>query len=464
MATFQVISPVDGSVYVERTFADAATIERTLNKAQAAQKNWKNTTIEARAAVCIRMVEYLVERADEIGEELTWLMGRPVIYTPNEIKRGFRERALYMIQSATAALGDIQPPQTADFQRFIRRDALGTVLVVAPWNYPYLTSVNVVIPAIMAGNTVILKHAQQTPLCAERYLSAFEAAGLPAGVFQYVHATHDGVAQMVADKRIDFVAFTGSVAGGEAIQKAASTRFMATGLELGGKDPAYVRHDAPLNFAIENLVDGAMFNSGQSCCGIERIYVHEGVYDDFVHGFEALTKQYILGNPLEKTTNLGPMVRASAAQFVRSQIIEAQRQGAHALIDPSLFAHNQEDSPYLAPQVLINVNHTMRIMTQETFGPAIGIMKVRSDQEAIAHMNDSDYGLTASVWTSDADAALHMGNQIDTGTWFMNRCDYLDPTLAWTGIKNSGRGCTLSSLGYESLTRPKSFHLRTSGF
>jgi acyl-CoA reductase-like NAD-dependent aldehyde dehydrogenase len=464
MATFEVISPVDGSVYAERTFANDATIERVLTEAKVAQQKWKNTSIEVRAAICTRMVEKFVAQADEMGQELTWLMGRPIIYTANEIKRGFSERALQMIKTAAKALTDVSAPEAIDFQRFIRREPLGTVLVVAPWNYPYLTSVNVVIPAIMAGNTVILKHAQQTPHCAERYAAAFEESGLPTGVFQYIHTTHEGVARIVADKRIDFVAFTGSVAGGAAIQKAASTRFIATGLELGGKDPAYVRHDAPLQFAIENLVDGAMFNSGQSCCGIERIYVHERVYDEFVHGFEALTKQYVLGNPLNNTTTLGPMVRTSAANFVRNQITEAQQQGAKALIDASLFTYNQNNSPYLAPQVLVNVNHRMRIMTEETFGPAVGIMKVRSDEEAIKLMNDSDYGLTASIWTSDTEAALQIGDKIDTGTWFMNRCDYLDPALAWTGIKNSGRGCTLSSLGYESLTRPKSFHLRVSGF
>ncbi|MFN3381273.1 MAG: aldehyde dehydrogenase family protein, partial [Runella zeae] len=252
--------------------------------------------------------------------------------------------------------------------------------------------------------------------------------------------------------------------GGHAVQRAAAERFIATGLELGGKDPAYVRADAPLAFAVENLVDGALFNSGQSCCGIERIYVHEKVYDDFVQGAVALVNQYILGNPLDAGVHLGPMVRTSAAEFVRGQISEAVTQGAQALIDSTSFALDKAGTPYLAPQLLVNVDHSMRIMSEETFGPAVGIMKVSSDEEAIQLMNDSEYGLTASVWTGDADAALHIGNQIETGTWFMNRCDYLDPELAWTGVKDSGRGCTLSALGYESLTRPKSFHLRVAGY
>ncbi|AXE20017.1 aldehyde dehydrogenase [Runella rosea] len=464
MKTFQVISPVDGSVYVEREYSTATQIESILANAKAAQKMWKNVPLRERITICERALDYFLTHADAIGEELTWQMGRPIGYTPNEIRRGFQERARYMIQAAIGALSDVPVSEKEGFQRFIRREALGTVFVVAPWNYPYLTSVNVVIPAILAGNTVILKHAQQTPLCAERYAAAFKAAGLPEGVFQYLHTTHDYVARMIADPRVDFVAFTGSVSGGHAVQRAAAERFIATGLELGGKDPAYVRADAPLAFAVENLVDGALFNSGQSCCGIERIYVHEKVYDEFVQGAVALVNQYILGNPLEAGVHLGPMVRTSAAEFVRGQIREAVSQGADALIDPSGFPLNQVGTPYLAPQLLVNVNHSMRIMNEETFGPAVGIMKVSGDEEAIRLMNDSDYGLTASVWTSDADAALHIGNQIETGTWFMNRCDYLDPELAWTGVKDSGRGCTLSALGYEALTRPKSFHLRVDGY
>lgn len=460
MKTFRVISPVDGSLYTTREYAAASAIETILDTAQKAQKSWAQVPNDQKAAICRRAVAHFVTHADTIGQELTWQMGRPIAYTPNEIRRGFQERAHYMIDIASEVLADVHTSEKAGFERFISRVPLGTVFVVAPWNYPYLTSVNAIIPALMAGNVVILKHAQQTPLCAERYAEAFREAGLPEGVFQFLHTTHDYVARIVADPRIDFVAFTGSVAGGHAIQRAASERFIATGLELGGKDPAYVRADADLASAVENLVDGAMFNSGQSCCGVERIYVHEDLFDDFVHQYVAMTQQYQLANPLDPTTTLGPMVRTSAATFVREQIREAISQGANALIAPLLFPQNQLDTPYLAPQVLVNVHHGMRLMNEETFGPAVGIMKVKNDEEAIQWMNDSQYGLTASVWTTDKEAALRIGHQVHTGTWMMNRCDYLDPELAWTGVKNSGRGCTLSRLGYESLTRPKSFHLR----
>jgi acyl-CoA reductase-like NAD-dependent aldehyde dehydrogenase len=265
---------------------------------------------------------------------------------------------------------------------------------------------------------------------------------------------------MVASSLIDFVAFTGSVAGGHAVQKAAADGFIGTGLELGGKDPAYVRLDANMSHAVENLVDGAFFNSGQSCCGIERIYAHEKIYDEFVDGFVKLTRQYRLGNPLDANVNLGPMVRARAAEFARGQVREAIAQGAKSLVSPKEFPADQEATPYMAPQVLVNVNHSMRLMSEESFAPVIGIMKVKGDEEAIALMNDSNYGLTAAIWTSDPDAALAIGDRVETGTWFMNRCDYLDPALAWTGVKDSGRGCTLSRVGYEQLTRPKSYHLR----
>jgi acyl-CoA reductase-like NAD-dependent aldehyde dehydrogenase len=460
MAVQKTISPIDGSVYVERELADAEAVEKALENAVAAQKEWRKTSLAERETICLKAVEYFLNNADEIGLELTWQMGRPIRYTANEIRKGFKERANYMISVAGKALADVEVEEISGFKRFIRRDPLGVVFVVAPWNYPYLTSVNSVIPAIMSGNSVILKHAQQTPLCAERYAAAFEYAGLPAGVFQYLHLSHEQVAQVIGDERVDYVAFTGSVEGGHAVQKAINERFIIGGLELGGKDPAYVRADANLADAVENLVDGSFFNSGQSCCGIERIYVHQDVYDQFIKDFAELTKTYTLGDPREMDTTLGPMVRTSAAGFAQKQIDEAIAQGATALIDTGLFPAHKTGTPYLAPQVLVNVNHGMEVMSEETFAPVVGIMPVSSDEEAIALMNDSQYGLTASIWTNDVDAAIKIGELVETGTWFMNRCDYLDPALAWTGVKNSGRGCTLSTVGYEALTRPKSFHLK----
>ena len=456
----QTISPIDGSVYAEFELASDQAIDAALQRATEAQRDWKRVPVPERATVCRRMVENMMQRVDQLATELTWQIGRPLTQTPFEIRRGFQERTNYMVDIAPDALGDVALDPREGFQRFIRREPLGVVLVLAPWNYPYLASVNAVVPAIMAGNAVILKMAQQTPLVAARYAEAFEAAGLPSGVFQYLHASHDDVGRMIGDPRIAFVSFTGSVAGGHAVQQAASTRFISANLELGGKDPAYVRADAPLESTIENLVDGAYFNAGQSCCAVERIYVHREIFPAFVDGFVALTRQYRLGNPLLAETTLGPMVRTGAATFARDQIKEAEQQGARALIDPREFPAQAEGTPYMAPQVLVDVDHRMRVMTEETFGPVVGLMAVADDDEAVALMNDSRYGLTASIWTTDVDAAIRIGDRVETGTWFLNRCDYLDPALAWTGVKDSGRGCSLSQLGYEALTRPKSFHLR----
>jgi acyl-CoA reductase-like NAD-dependent aldehyde dehydrogenase len=456
----QTITPIDGSIYVERELAANDEIDRALASAVSAQRAWRLVPVKERVEVCRRMLAWLLARAGEIGEELTRQIGRPIAYSQFEIRRGFQERVNYMSGIAETELGDIVPEPIAGFQRFIRREPLGLVLALAPWNYPWLSSVNAIVPALLAGNSVILKIAPQTPLVAERYTEAFKAAGLPEGVFQYLHLDHDQVAELIEDARVAFVAFTGSVQGGRAIQRAASGRFIATGLELGGKDPAYVRPDAPLEATIENLVDGAYFNSGQSCCAVERIYVHRDVYEKFVEGFVDLAGRYKLGNPLDPEITLGPMVRTEAADKARAHIDEAVQKGAKGLIDPARFPASKERTPYLAPQVLVNVNHDMLVMTEETFGPVVGIMPVKDDDEAVGLMNDSRYGLTASIWTSDLDAALSLGDRIETGTFFMNRCDYLDPALAWTGVKDSGRGSTLSKLGFEAFTRPKSFHLK----
>jgi acyl-CoA reductase-like NAD-dependent aldehyde dehydrogenase len=453
------ITPVDGSVYVERPLATAEEVARAVERARSAQRAWRGRSVDERAALMSAFVDAFVAKCDDIAREITWQMGRPICYTPGEA-RGFEERARHMIAVAPRALADLDAGPKEGFRRFIRREPVGVVLVIAPWNYPYLTAVNAVVPALMAGNAVLLKHSHQTPLCAERMEEAAKTAGLPDGLLQAIHMSQAITGEAIRTLAIDHVAFTGSVSGGAAIEAAASGRFIGVGLELGGKDPAYVRADADLAHAVENLVDGAFFNSGQSCCGIERIYVHERLYDDFVEQAAALTRSYVLGDPTDPDTTLGPMVRTSAADFVRGQVAEAMRQGAHALIDEKAFERSRPGTPYLAPQILIDVDHSMRLMREETFGPAVGIMKVPSDEEAIRLMNDSDYGLTAAIWTADEEAAIAIGDRLETGTVFMNRCDYLDPALAWSGVKNSGRGVTLSVLGYEHLTRPKSFHLR----
>jgi acyl-CoA reductase-like NAD-dependent aldehyde dehydrogenase len=460
MAVQQIISPIDGSVVAEREFASDAAVDAVLAAAKAAQTVWRGTAISERIRLCEAMIVHLEASVADIATEISWQMGRPVRYTPNEILRGAQERARYMMSIATEELADVSVPQVDGFTKYIQRTPVGTVLIVAPWNYPYLTAINSLIPALLAGNTVIMKHASQTLLCAERFTEACTAAGFPAGVFQHVHASHSAVERMIQDPRVNFVVFTGSVQGGAAMERAAAGRFIGVGTELGGKDPSYVRHDADLALAISENVDGAFFNSGQSCCGIERIYVHDSVYDPFVEGFVNLTKQYVLGNPMDAETTIGPMVNAAAATFVRGQVSAALSGGARALVDESHFAASATGTAYMGPTVLVDVDHSMNIMREESFGPVIGIMRVHNDDEAIALMNDSPYGLTACLWTQDIAVAQAIGQQIETGTVFMNRCDYVDPTLVWSGVKDTGSGIALSRLGFGPYTRPKSFHLK----
>ncbi|WP_115707139.1 aldehyde dehydrogenase family protein [Legionella sainthelensi] len=460
MDTLKTFSPIDDSLYVERTFARDNEIQSALDKALNVKTRWASTRVAERERYCSAAVDFLVANKDEIAHEICWQMGRPIRYAAGEIN-GLEERARYMITAASTALAPIILPEKSGFVRYIKREPLGVSLVIAPWNYPYLTAVNAIIPALMAGNVVILKHSAQTPLVAERFAQAFEAAALPEGVFQYLHLTHADTEKILHHPIITHVAFTGSVAGGAMVERLTAGRFIQVGLELGGKDPAYVRFDADVDNAVEILMDGAFFNSGQSCCGIERIYVHKDVYQHFVNRAVAFVNQYKLGRPDDPDTTLGPLVRSSAAEFVRTQVKEALAQGAVAHIDSRNFAMDKPGSTYMAPQILTEVNHQMRVMTEETFGPVVGIMSVDSDEEAIALMNDSIYGLTATVFTNDIEQGMALGEQLQTGTFFINRCDYLDPALAWTGVKNSGRGCTLSTIGYDLLTRPKSFHIKT---
>ena len=459
--TIKCISPVDGSVYCEReTVSDEAMVE-AFARAKKAQKDWRALSISERAEYCSAAVDAMVAMKDEIVPELAKAMGRPVRFGAGEVG-GFEERARHMISIAQGALAPVQLPAKDGFEREITREPHGVVMTIAPWNFPYMTAVNSVIPALMAGNVSILKHASSTLVVGDRFAAAFAAAGLPEGVFQHLVLSHGQTAQILKNRLADMVCFTGSVPAGRTIEREAAGTFIPIGLELGGKDPAYVRADANIAHAIENIADGAFFNSGQSCCGIERIYVDEKVWDDFVPGFIDLVKGYRLGNPLDEETTLGPLISPSAADFVRNQINEAVAAGATAHIDAASFAMDAPGSAYLAPQVLTGVDHAMSVMTEESFGPVVGIMKVGSDEQAIDLMNDSPFGLTAAIWSEDVSAARAIGDQLETGTVFMNRCDYLDPALAWTGCKDTGRGCTLSSLGYEALTRPKSWHLRTN--
>jgi len=459
MTVLTCISPIDGSVYARRPVMTFEQAGAAIARARDAQKDWSARPLAERIALVRAGVAQLGAMNDVVVPELARMMGRPIRYGGEF--GGVDERASYMADIAEEALAPLVVEDGARFERRILRQPHGVILVIAPWNYPYLTAINTVAPGLIAGNAVILKHATQTLLAGERMVEAFTAAGVPPDLFQAVFLDHGTTEQLIASGAFGFVNFTGSVGGGRAIERAAAGTFTGVGLELGGKDPGYVMADADLEAAADTLIDGAMFNSGQCCCGIERIYVADGLFDAFVDKAVAIVSAYKLGDPLDPATTLGPMAHRRFADEVRDQTKEAIAAGAKACVDTSSFA--DDGGAYLAPQILVDVDHAMRVMRDESFGPVVGIMKVRDDDEAVRLMNDSEFGLTASLWTRDPERAARVGARVETGTVFMNRCDYLDPALCWTGCKSTGRGGALSVIGYHNLTRPKSFHLKKAG-
>jgi len=457
MTILQCISPIDGSVFAERPVLSRADAGVVVETARASQQGWAARPLAERVAIVRDGVARLGAMGNEVVVEIAHMMGRPVRYGGEY--GGVEERASYMADIAGEALAPLVLEDSEAFERRIMREPHGVVFVVAPWNYPYLTAINTVAPALIAGNAVILKHATQTLLAGERMVRAFTEAGVPAEVFQNVFLDHATTEALIAAKSFDFINFTGSVGGGRVMERAAAGTFTGLGLELGGKDPGYVLDDADPVAAADGLIDGAMFNSGQCCCGIERIYVAEPLFDAFVARAVEIVSGYRLGNPLDAETTLGPMANIRFADTVREQTRDAIGKGARSLIDPDLFPQD-DGGTYLMPQILVDVTHEMSVMRDESFGPVVGIMKVRDDEEAIGLMNDSEFGLTAALFTRDAERAARVGARIETGTVFMNRCDYLDPGLCWTGCKNTGRGGALSVIGYQNLTRAKSYHFR----
>ncbi len=449
------ISPIDGEIFAKRNTLSLKDAKDKVQLLRAAQKAWLARPLAERISLVMEGVDAVGKMNDQIVPELAQMMGRPIRYGGEF--GGFKERAQYMSEIAEQALQDIEISNDSSFKRYIKRIPHGLVFVVAPWNYPYMTAINTIAPALIAGNVVALKHATQTLLVGERLVDAFISAGIPKDVFINMYLDHDTTSRLIEENSFDFVNFTGSLRGGIEMERAAAGTFTPVGTELGGKDPGYVMEDADLDAAVETLIDGAMFNSGQCCCGIERIYVVESLYEKFLQKAINIVENYKLGNPLEPETTIGPMANKRFSDEVRLQINEAVELGATAHIE---VFKNDDAGTYVTPQILTGVNHNMRIMKDETFGPVVCIMPVSSDEEAISLMNDSEFGLTASLWTKDVGRAEKIADQIETGTVFLNRADYLDPALCWTGCKNTGSGGGLSIIGYHNLTRPKSYHLK----
>lgn len=457
----EIISPIDGRPAFHFEYVDATDAFAKLEFAAAAARAWRDAPLEERVTLCGRMLDAYEARLEENASAITRMMGKPLGQARNEATRTMRERTEHLCQIAPEALADEVLAEKEGLERCIRREPVGVVLDIAAWNYPLAIATNVVVPSVLAGNSVLIKHASQTALVADQFERAFAEAGAPPGLVQAMALDHETTAALIRSRGLGYVSFTGSVRGGREIYRSvASENFIGVGMELGGKDPALVLEDADLGFAVENLVDGTFYNAGQSCCGIERIYVADEIFDRFVEAFVETTRNYQMGDPLDDGTTLGPLVDAAASDFVRRQVSAARSAGARLLLGDDDFVVPDRSSCYLAPQVLVDVDHSMDLMTEETFGPAIGIQRIADESEGIALMNDSNFGLTASIWTQDTERGRELACDVEAGTVFMNRCDYLDPGLAWTGIKDSGFGCSLSKQGFDSVTRPKSYHFR----
>jgi len=433
-------------------------LDQLLARAREAHHALKAVSVAQRVKWVLAAGEAMERRSLEIAQDITRQMGKPLSQAQGEVQ-GMAGRLRHLASIAEASLADMVLPPKDKFERRIAREPLGVVLDLPAWNYPLLTAVNAVAPAVLAGNAVVLKHSPRTPLCAGHFARAFEEAGAPVGTVQALFLDYPATEKLVADPRIDHVLFTGSVQGGHRIQAAARDRFLHVGLELGGNDPAYVAPDCDLARTVEHVVDGALYNAGQSCCAVERVYVHRSLYGRFLEACEPLVRAYVMGDPEAEGTTLGPIAQPWHPGQLQELVEDATSRGAR-LVTGGRATQVDGRGRFFQATLLTGVPAEARVMNQEAFGPLLPIVAVDSDEEALARMNASPLGLTASVWTSDRDRADRLARQLEFGTVYMNRCDALDPALPWSGVKDSGRGVTLGQLGFDALTRPKALHYR----
>ncbi len=461
MALLRVDDPATGELAARVELTPVEALDGLLTRAQAASRTLAAMSVAERVALCERFLTAFEAAGETIARDVSRMMGKPITEARSEV-RTTGARARYMMSIAAEALAEIRVPANPGFEMSIERAPVGIVLDIVAWNYPLLIAVNVVVPAVLAGNAVILKHSSRTPLCAAHFADAFARAGAPAGAVTPLVADHATTADLAARHEIGYVAFTGSVEGGFEISRAASGRAVDVGLELGGKDPAYVRADADVTSVASALAEGAFYNAGQSCCAIERVYVHREVYEPFLGAAAAAAAAWRCGNPGDPATQLGPMAQPRGLQTVAAQVEDALAKGAR-LVAGGRSATVGGRGRYFEATVLADATHSMRVMSEETFGPVLPVAPVDSDEEAVRAMNDSRYGLTASIWTRDVERARLLGRQLEVGTVFLNRCDYLEPALPWSGWKDSGVGITLSRFGFDRLVRTRGFHLRLPG-
>ncbi|CAI6098757.1 unnamed protein product [Clonostachys chloroleuca] len=455
------LSPSTGEVIFERPGASIEEAHAMLSRSSNAFRSYRKSSLAERKTIITKALDFLANIRDDLAQELTTQMGRPIKFAGAEIDT-MRKRANYLMDIAPDALANIPGVPETGFKRWVSREPVGPVLIVSAWNFPWLITINTLVPALLAGDSVILKPSPQTPLVAKRFKEAFDAAGLPTDVLQILHtASLPKLEEIAQSSVIKQICFTGSTAGGLAIRRATARRIVPVNLELGGKDPAYVRADSDLKWTAANIVDGAIFNSGQSCCAVERVYVHADVHDAFVRELQDELQGYNLGDPNQQSTSIGPVISSAAVKAIEEQVRDAISKGAvDATPENPSFASLPTTGSYVAPRLLTNVTHDMAVAKTETFGPLIPVIKVKDDAEAVALMNDSEYGLTASIWTQDLERASELISEVEAGTVFVNRCDCPNPDLSWIGWKNSGLGSTLGPRGFDAFVTLKSHHIR----
>ena len=453
MAVIEARSPYDDSLVGTLTVDGSSQVDEKLERSRAAFERWRHLSVPERCRVVAQGLDRFMARSDETAREISLQMGKPLSQARGEVDT-MLDRARWALGAAEEALASETVPEENGLHRRIENVPLGIVFDIAAWNYPLLVAVNVIVPALLAGNTVVLKHSHRTPLTGEAFAHAFGSLEIP-DLLVHMAVRSSGANLIIDDPRVAHVAFTGSVPTGRAVYLRAAERLLDVGLELGGKDPAYVAADADLETAVAGVVDGACYNAGQSCCGVERVYVHRQVYAEFVDRAREVVGSYVMGDPLDEATTLGPMAMADSLDTLEGQVADARERGGEVLL-----GGRRASGRFFPASLVVDVPNESLLMQEESFGPIVPVQVVEDDAQALARMQDSRFGLTASVWTRDRDRAEAMASELDAGTVFQNRCDFVDPALAWTGVGESGVGSTLSRHGFLGLTRRRSLHFR----
>jgi acyl-CoA reductase-like NAD-dependent aldehyde dehydrogenase len=453
----KIVNPASGAVITEVPEDGAFAVRRKYERARAAQPAWAATSIRKRLDAIRAFRQCVTARHETLARTLTQEVGKPIVQSRNELN-GLLKRLDFFIAEAARVLRDekVFADEKERLEERISHEPLGVVANISAWNYPYFVGSNVFIPALLAGNSVLYKPSEFATLTGQHIAEMLHASGVPQDAFiTVIGGAKTGAALL--RQPIDAVFFTGSYGTGARIGAAAGRKMIKAQLELGGKDPVYVCDDADPKAAATGLADGAFYNTGQSCCSVERIYVHERIHDAFVSAFVAEVKGYKLGDPMNDSTYIGPITRRPQLDVLKRQVADAKRKGAKLLTGGNVITGKGN---WFEPTVFTNVDHRMAVMRDESFGPIIGIQKVASDEEAVALMNDSEYGLTAGVYTPDEKRARRILAEVRSGSAYWNCCDRVSPRLPWSGVGHSGIGLTLSTYGIQTFTRPKAWHLR----